>query len=733
MAAERTFKLRFVGDQKSAEDAFKGAGAAAEGFSGKIAGIGRLLGDVAKIASGFVIGAGLLKLPGLLGGAMNAASDFGESLSKVRVVFGESSPEIEAWAKTAATSMGMSEGAALSAAGTFGNFLLAMGQTPAAAKDMSQTMVGLAGDMASFNNASPEEVLLALRAGLSGEAEPLKKFGVALSEAAVSAKAVELGISADGKAMTEQQKISARYAIIMAQTTTAQGDFARTSGGAANQQRILAARMSDLSVAIGEKLLPIKVKLLGLVLDLIPRFVEMGTKLGQHVAPAVEKLADGARVAAEYVRDQLVPAFMSFFANDIQPKLEAVRDVFEAIAPKVQELAASLAEKLLPPLQTVGAFIAEHKEIWAAAAIVIGGVLVGAFAAWAVAAGAAAVATIIAIAPVLAIGLALTALVAGIIWLVKNWDDLEKKYPPLKTATENVKAAFEAFVDWIKDPFIPTVQAIATTIADVVTKAVGFVRDHWGEIMAVIQPALDALAAYVKLIWDVIQVYIETTINVIKGIVDVVMGLLTGDWERAWDGVKQIVFAVWEGIKGVVSAGITFIKELAPLMLAAGQAIGGALKDGIVGALKGALELAGGIANALVELFENAINWVIDKVNDAIPNKISVPHLPDINLPDNPVGHVTIPRFAQGTPFFGGGLALVGEQGPELVGLPRGSQVIPARQTAAMLGGGGVTLNATFNIQGNADEGVLRTALERWWREKLAHEFGPGALQWGVR
>ncbi len=723
MAAERTFKLRFVGDQESAERAFKGAGKAADDFGSKVGGVGSALGGMAKIAGGFVLGAGILKAPGFLMDAARAAADDEAATMRLHkalenVVQSKFPNSIETQKDILAD---WTDGA---------DDAIAAGQKLAFSDDdIRDSLQGLLVATGDFNEASKrQKAAMDLARGANIPLATASKMLGKINEENVEVFK-KLGITI-GENATEADALAAVQAKFGGQADA----YAKSTAGQFAQAKLA---MGEVIEGIGGAVLPILTKvgtLLAANLPAIQAFVGgLGEKVAAVVVPALARAGTAVGIVAGWVRDQLVPALRGIFENDIQPKLDALRGVFEAIAPKVQELAATLAEKLLPPLQTVGAFIAEHKEIWAAAAIVIGGVLVGAFVAWAVAAGAAAVATIIAIAPVLAIGLALTALVAGIIWLVKNWDDLEKKYPALQTATENVKAAFEAFVDWIKDPFIPTVQAIATTITDVVTKAVGFVRDHWGEIMAVIQPALDALAAYVKLIWDVIQVYIETTINVIKGILDVVMGLLTGDWQRAWDGVTQIVFAVWEGIKGVVSAGITFIKELAPLMLAAGQAIGGALKDGIVGALKDALELAGGIANALVELFENAINWVIDKVNDAIPNKISVPHLPDINLPDNPVGHVTIPRFAQGTSFFGGGLALVGEQGPELVGLPRGSQVIPARETASMLGGGAVALNATFNIQGNADEGVLRTALERWWREKLAHEFGPGALQWGVR
>src|SRR5688572_17555049 len=93
----------------------------------KSGGAAKALGDVAKIASGFVVAQGLMKLPGLLSGFVSGASDLNESLSKVNTVFGSNAKEIENWASTAAKNLGMSKGAALEAAGTFGNFLQAMG------------------------------------------------------------------------------------------------------------------------------------------------------------------------------------------------------------------------------------------------------------------------------------------------------------------------------------------------------------------------------------------------------------------------------------------------------------------------------------------------------------------------------------------------------------------------------------------------------------------------------
>ena len=148
-----------------------------------------------------------------------------------------------------------SQTAALEATGTFGNLFSAIGIVGPQASAISQQFVKLAADMASFNNASPEDVLLALRSGLTGEVEPLRRYGVLLSEARVQQEAMAKSGKTSAKELTNQEKALARIAIIMRDTATAQGDFARTSGSLANQQRILDANVQDLKTSLGSALL----------------------------------------------------------------------------------------------------------------------------------------------------------------------------------------------------------------------------------------------------------------------------------------------------------------------------------------------------------------------------------------------------------------------------------------------------------------------------------------------
>lgn len=187
---------------------------------------------------------------------VQSASDLNESISKSNVIFGNSAKAIQGWAATADQALGLSQTAALEAAGNFAILGQSAGLTGVELNTFSTDLTGLAADLASFNNTSTDEAITALAAGLRGESEPLRRFGVLLSENAVQAKAMEMGLAATAKELTDQDKVLARNALILEQTTTQQGDFARTADGAANQQRILAAEIENSRAAIGQGLLP---------------------------------------------------------------------------------------------------------------------------------------------------------------------------------------------------------------------------------------------------------------------------------------------------------------------------------------------------------------------------------------------------------------------------------------------------------------------------------------------
>lgn len=183
--------------------------------------------------------------------SVGAASDLDESLSKTRTVFGDASAAVEKFAQDAATNLGLSEQAALEATSTFGNLFTAMGINAGKASALSQEIVQLAADLASFNNIEVEEAILALRSGLVGETEPLRRLGVNLSAARINAEALSSGLAETKGQIDAAAKAQAAFALIMDDTATAQGDFARTSDGLANTTRTLQAAVDDAKASIG--------------------------------------------------------------------------------------------------------------------------------------------------------------------------------------------------------------------------------------------------------------------------------------------------------------------------------------------------------------------------------------------------------------------------------------------------------------------------------------------------
>jgi hypothetical protein len=190
--------------------------------------------------------------------AVDAAADMNESLSKTEVLFGSAADDIKEWSKTTATAFGVSRKSALDAAGTFATFGKSAGLTGKDLGAFSKDFTGLAADLASFNNTSPEEAIEAIGSALRGEAEPMRKYGVLLDDASMRQEALKLGlIKTTKEALTPQQKVLAAQALIYAQTADAQGDFSRTSDSLSNKQKTLTAQVENLKASLGQALVPV--------------------------------------------------------------------------------------------------------------------------------------------------------------------------------------------------------------------------------------------------------------------------------------------------------------------------------------------------------------------------------------------------------------------------------------------------------------------------------------------
>jgi hypothetical protein len=197
---------------------------------------------------------------GAVGGmAIKQASDLSESINAVNVTFGAASEGIRKLGEDAATSVGLSNAEFNGLAVRFSGFVK---QVAGDGGDVIGTMDDLttrAADFASVMNLDVNDAAQIFQSSLAGESESIRRFGIDMSAAAVEAQALEMGlgtVTKTGLSLTESEKVMARYELLMSSTASTAGDFANTSDGLANSQRIASAQIKDAGAKIGNALMP---------------------------------------------------------------------------------------------------------------------------------------------------------------------------------------------------------------------------------------------------------------------------------------------------------------------------------------------------------------------------------------------------------------------------------------------------------------------------------------------
>jgi hypothetical protein len=317
---------------KDAEGAF-------EAFGTKVGNIAKTA-AVAFAAIGTAAAVGAYK-------AVQKASDLAESVSKIETIFGQGAQGVSDFSKTAAKELGMSQQSVYDAAGTFGVFGKAAGLGGQDLTDFSNKFTTLSADLASFNNTSPEDAMQAIGAALRGESEPLRRYGVMLDDAALKAEAMAQGIY-DGKGpLTQQQKVLAATGAIFEQTSDAQGDFAKTSGGLANQQRIFKAQLDNVVTTIGTKLLPVFMKIVSFISKKILPAIELLTSAFEKDGIAgIIKVVQGQLPKFQAKLKELGGAFVAWI-------VEAAPGIIAALVKLTKMQVDFLKNTVLPALASV--------------------------------------------------------------------------------------------------------------------------------------------------------------------------------------------------------------------------------------------------------------------------------------------------------------------------------------------------------------------------------------------
>lgn len=213
---------------------------------------------------------------GLLAGKfIKDASDYSESINKVDVAFGEASKTVKEFSLLAGKNFGIDKGTALDMAALFGDMSTSMGLSQEKASTLSTSLVGLAGDLASFKNLNISEVQTALAGIFTGETESLKRLGVVMTEENLNQFLKIQGIAKKMSDLTQAEKVLQRYNYVVKMTSNSHGDFIRTQAGFANQMRIAGSAYKDLSIQLGIAILPYATQFLGVLIKGIQYFQQL--------------------------------------------------------------------------------------------------------------------------------------------------------------------------------------------------------------------------------------------------------------------------------------------------------------------------------------------------------------------------------------------------------------------------------------------------------------------------
>ena len=208
------------------------------------------------------VGAGLtvgvtLPMAAVGAAAIKMASRAEEAANKFDVVMGPAADRVRAELEKLTETIPLTRSQMESMAAGIQDMLVPMGVVRTEAADMSLQMVGLAGDLGSFNNVGTDQVLMAMQSALAGSSEPMRRFGVDTREAALTAIALEAGLIGAGQEMNQTARAQAVLLAIQKDSTDAMGDAARTAESMANVMKFLKRDVLQLGVSLGQTLIPI--------------------------------------------------------------------------------------------------------------------------------------------------------------------------------------------------------------------------------------------------------------------------------------------------------------------------------------------------------------------------------------------------------------------------------------------------------------------------------------------
>lgn len=566
------FRRKFDVVEKETHDTFDrvGRGAATrfgEGFRSSFA--GNLLANVAQnVLSG---------VKDFFAGIISESSGVEQAVGGVGAIFQETSGQIEAAAAGADKTLGLSRRSYDELASVLGAQLKNKGIKDFA--DQTQSLIGLGADLAAQFGGDTKTAVEAISSLMRGEADPIEKYGVSISETAVSARLAADGLSGLEGAELEQAKAQTRLKLLFEQTSDAQGAFARESDTLAGKQQRLGASWDNLKAALGDRLMPVASAFTGWLSD--------------DVLPAIDKVSTGFDGLWGIIAH-------GDFDGDVWGKLGVSED-----DPRIGVLFT-----IRDGVQGVWDIIAGgdfNGDVWSRLGISED-------------------------APMVGVLFTLREAAQGFIDTIGNgWsshiepalDGLRDKFGNLWSAVQPIFAAFaEEFNDrWAR--WGPTIKGYWDQITQIVGDAINLVSAHVQSVTDAIGWVWsnfgDTIMNVARAAWDQVMTTIGGVLDIIQGMIRTVTAIMNGDWSGAMDGICLITSGAWQIISGIFTSSGELVKAI---LAGVGDWLAGKvgeIRDWVVSGFQQMADGVGAAWGRIKELAAKPVNFVIEAVyNDGI-------------------------------------------------------------------------------------------------------------------
>jgi phage-related protein len=454
--------------------------------------------------------------------------------------------------------------------------------------------------------------------------------------------------------------------------------------------------------------------------------VAMLSRLGIQVKDNNGKLVD-AKTALERL-SQMYGGAASRNAETFAGKTQALKAQAANLATQLGMVLVPILEHVAAATEAVVNWFEQHRTTAEALGIVVGTVLVAAIGAYVAGVVTAAVTSAAQFATMIAKGAA---------WVAEQVAQFAT------TAAAAVASAASTAAAWVAANATMLLAGGGIVLALAALGVAAYeLATHWSTVW-------NGVKAVALAVWDVLKTAFDAIVNVGLAPIRLYIAGLEAEWRLAWDAVKTVTTAVWAALKtvfdAVVNTGLRFIRTEVQGLESVWRAVWSGVQAAVETVWSGLKPVFDAVVHAGLWLVRNEIRglqtvwstvwngiqtvvqnvWAVLKpIFDAIKSAIH-----DVTSGIGDVAGVAgkigggigsiLGHFASGTSYAPGGLAEVGERGPELMYVPRGAQILNAGSTSRLLSGetGGaastrvvqqtIAPQVSVTVEGNLDNVTL--------------------------